>query len=152
MYSRAYARVSPGGVEDESGPREEEKRATDVNPWQMTVESGRRRRLGIVLLYKSRFLLTRDVENARRGTVRRRTRGQLSLALALGGCRVRVDKGLAHVGQRLYVHSSGSPSLLVYALLDFAPRSTCARCRVNFRSHPHISGNLTTCSHPRRWI
>lgn len=50
-----------------AGPREEDD-ATDVKPWQMTVESGRRRRLGIVLLYKSRFLLTRDVENARRGT------------------------------------------------------------------------------------
>lgn len=141
VYSRAYARVSTGGTEDESGPREEEKRATDVKPWQMTVESGRRRRLGIVLLYKSTFLLTRDVENARRGTVRRRSKGQLSLALALSGCRVGVDKRLAHVDRELYVRSSGSPSLLVYALLDSAPRSTCARRRVNFRSHPHISGN-----------
>lgn len=54
-----------------------------MNPWQMTVESGRRRKLGIVLLYRSRLLLTREVENARRGTVsgvQRRTRTRSALS------------------------------------------------------------------------
>jgi hypothetical protein len=82
----------------------------DVNPWQMTVESGRRRKLGIVLLYRSRLLLTREVE---------------AMAIQMSARTV--------LGQR-------EPALSPTRILTW-PNSAA---REHFRSHPHISGNLTT--------